>query len=338
LIFNDFQNYGLLNQTTNELRMISTTKVDNIFLAEMPQDFYTRPTLRWQLSTNKAGKFKADLSYLTSGIEWRATYNAVINKNDFTLNSWVTLNNRSGKVFNNVNLKLIAGDVQTHQNIAGRTMIKAIDVQYLPSPTNGGTPSFEEREFSDFRIYTLDQKVDIDNNQEKQLSLYPLKEVKYIRKYEYNVGGTATDILITFKNSTADGLGVPLPKGNVNFYEVDTKDGTNQFVGVSTIQNTTINQDVKLKIGTAFDIISKTTIVKSSSVNRTSEVDYEISVTNNKSDAIEVEVIKRLQSGNSEILNPSLIFDKKDALTIIFIVKLNPGQERVISFRERTTN
>ena len=337
LMFTDYQTYGLLNEETNELHIINATKVSNVFLSEMPQDFYTKPTLRWQLSANKDGKYNADLSYLTSGIDWRATYNAVIGKNDFTLNSWVTLNNRTGKDFHNVNLKLIAGDVQTYQNIMGRGVMDYSYQAEAPVMMARSAPSFEEREFSDFRIYTLDQKVDVDNNQEKQLSLYPLKNVKYIRKYEYRAGGSAVDIFMSFKNSTSEGLGVPLPKGNINFYEVDEKDGTNQFVGVANISNTSLNQDVRLKIGSAFDIVGKTTTTNSSSTNRVSEADHEISLTNNKSEAIEVEVIKPTNHSNTEILNPSVPFEKRDAYSVVFKIKLNPGQERTFTFKERIT-
>jgi hypothetical protein len=149
----------------------------------------------------------------------------VINKNDFTLNSSVTINNRSGKAYENVNLKLIAGDVQTHRNLMGRNDSIIVTKESALMSRQAAPPTFEEREFADFRIYTLDQKVDIDNNQEKQLSLYPLKSVKYVKKYEYQIGSTITDVFMTFKNSIANGLGVPLPRGNINFYEIDDKDG-----------------------------------------------------------------------------------------------------------------
>ena len=336
LMFFDNRSYGLLNETTNELHIINAPRVNNIFLSEMPDDFYTKPTLRWQLAANRAGKYQADLSYLTGGIQWRATYNAVIRKNDFTLNSWVTINNTSGKDYRNVNLKLIAGEVQTHQNLANRSSSQQLIVREARS--GASAPSFEEREFSDFRIYTLDQKADVDNNQEKQLSLYPLKNVKYTREYEYRVQGNTVDIFISFKNSTAEGLGVPLPRGNVNFYEIDEKDGTQQFVGVATIANTSMNQDVSLKIGSAFDIIGRTTTTNASNQNNVREADYEVSLTNNKSEAVEVEVIRLLQNVNTEILNPSIPFEKINANTIVFRVGLDPGQERKITFKERIIN
>ena len=334
LIFFDFGNYGLLNETTNELNLVSAHKVNNVLLSEMPQDFYLRPTLRWQLSADRAGTYQAELSYLTRGIEWRATYNAVLAKNNFTLNSWVTINNRSGKDFKDVNLKLIAGDVETGQNRRRGAFVEA-DMAMGFMMTEAAPPAFEERAFSDFRIYTLDQKADIDNNQEKQLRLYPLKTVRHTRRYEYTVGGRSVDVLISFGNTTANGLGVPLPRGNVNFYELDERDNTPQFVGVATIDHTSINQDVNLRIGSAFDIVAETRTVNSQTIGRTQEQTFEVSLTNNKSEAVEIEAIRRIHSANVEILNPSVNFERRDAFTFVFRVRVPAGGTQRITFLER---
>ncbi|MCL2064564.1 MAG: hypothetical protein FWG98_09380 [Candidatus Cloacimonetes bacterium] len=341
LVFFDAGNYGLLNPDTNELNIVNSQKVNNVSLAEMPADFYTKPTLRWQLHTLRAGKYQADLSYLFSGISWRATYNVVLGSNSFTLSSWVTINNRSGKDFQNVILKLIAGEVATHSQLNVRGGRSNTIQEFNISPS-AAAPSFEEREFSDFRIYTLDQPADIDNNQEKQLSLYPLKTVQYTRKYQYNVNPNerGVNILINFRNSIQAGLGVPLPRGNVNFYEIDDRDNTQQFVGVANLNNTSLNQDVNLRIGTAFDIVPVTTILRNESFGSggVREIDIEVKLTNNKSETVEIEVIRRLNSSNWQIFNPSIPGERRDATTQIFIVRVPAGGTETLTFMERGAN
>ena len=332
LIFYDKTNFGLLSEKTSELNIISANKVNNILLSEMPSDFYTKPTLRWQLSAPQSGKFKADLSYLTTGIEWRATYNAVLNKDNMILSSWVTINNRSGKDYQNVTLKLIAGDVLTQAPmIRGRAVGETIrfattDVQ--------SAPVFEERAFSDYRLYTLDKTADIDNNQEKQLMLYPLKSIKVQKNYEYVIGGNGVDVLISFKNSQENGLGVPLPAGNIIFYETDEKDGTNQFVGGNRINHTSLNQELSLKIGVAFDIVPVTKTLSSNTSGATKVSDYEVNLTNNKSEAIEITVIRRI-SPNAEIIKQNIFSEKKDSNTYIFKMKIGEGKTEKLTFTER---
>jgi len=338
LVFHSNGNYGIQNEETNEITIVMGTKVINIQLAEMPDNFYTKPTLRWQLSTNRASKYSADLSYLTKGIEWRATYNAVLDKNEFYLNTWVTLNNQSGKDFTNVILKLIAGNVQTYQNMLAKSTGLYTRGGRVNEEVNFSAPAFEEREFSDFRLYTLDQKADIANNQEKQLSLYPLKTVKYKRKYYYNISAAEVDVIISFKNSLANGLGVPLPKGNMNFYEIDSKDGSSQFVGVNSIDHQSINQEVSLKIGTAFDVKAETKILNSVNIGRISEADYEITFTNNKSENIVLEATKIINRANGEILSPSIPYTKKDAFSFVFNVVIESGKTVKLTFKERIDN
>jgi hypothetical protein len=336
LIFFDGASYGIQNPTTKELSIINASKVNNVLLSEMPADFYTRPTLRWELNSPRDGRFRANLSFLTRGIEWRATYNVVLNKNDFDLNSWVTINNRSGKNYENVKLKLVAGNVQTQINDMSprATTASGLTLRGGPEP-----PAFSEREFSDFRLYTLDKLATIENNQEKQLSLYPLKKVKYQRKYSYTVGGNATDVFISFKNTSGDGLGLPLPAGNINFYETDTTDNTQQFVGVGRINHTSQNQDVSIRIGTAFDILATHRIVSAESSNRVSTTVYEVNLFNNKSESVNIEVVRNTQRhGNVEILNPSVTFVRENAFTHKATVRVTAGGTTQITFTERISN
>ncbi|MCK9329582.1 MAG: hypothetical protein M0Q94_06870 [Candidatus Cloacimonetes bacterium] len=336
LMFYDSSNYGLLTESTNEFNMISTPKVQNIYLSEMPTDFYIKPTLRWEISAQNDGTYPVELAYLTSGLQWRATYNITLNKNDLDLNSWVTINNYSGKDFEDIKLKLIAGSVQTYTSSIKRSKQS---FRVVANEENlDAAPTFEEKEFSDYRLYTLDQKADIDNNQEKQLALYPTKTATYKRIYQYRVSQSEVDVLISFKNSKEDGLGVPLPKGNVNFYEIDESDHTAQFVGVNSINHTSINEEIKLKIGTAFDLVPKTTVVSSERFGSVTETIYEVKISNNKSDAATVVVYAGARYRNYEIMNASILVNKIDAFTYSFDVNLAPSETKTFTFTERITH
>ena len=54
-------------------------------------------------------------------------------------------------------------------------------------------------------------------------------------------------------NSKASGLGVPMPKGKVRVYKSDGE--SVEFIGEDMVDHTTMKEDVKLKIGEAFDIV-----------------------------------------------------------------------------------
>src|SRR3984957_521254 len=80
---------------------------------DLGDDTVLKPTLNWLLQSDKAGQFDAEVGYVTGGLSWSASYNLVSPEKgdlvDFV--GWITMNNKSGKTFENAIIKLMAGDV-----------------------------------------------------------------------------------------------------------------------------------------------------------------------------------------------------------------------------------
>jgi len=80
-------------------------------------DSILKPTLSWLLRADKPGQFEAEISYVSGGMSWHADYNLVVadgsanQTNLVDLVGWITLQNQSGKTFENAQIKLMAGDV-----------------------------------------------------------------------------------------------------------------------------------------------------------------------------------------------------------------------------------
>ena len=66
--------------------------------------------------------------------------------------------------------------------------------------------------------------------------------------------------MIKFSNSRDNKLGLPLPKGTIRTFKQDDSDGSLEFVGEDSIDHTPKDEDVKLKIGNAFDLVVKKVI------------------------------------------------------------------------------
>jgi hypothetical protein len=64
------------------------------------------------------------------------------------------------------------------------------------------------------------------------------------------------EVHLTFKNSHAHSLGIPLPAGTVRVYEADSK-GRLQFVGGDHINHSPKDEKIDLHIGAAFDIVEE---------------------------------------------------------------------------------
>ena len=82
------------------------------------------PLIEWTVETDRAGRLDAELAYVSGGLNWSADYNIVSGDgNALEIIGWVTMENSSGKEFENARVKLMAGDVNKIQPPAnGRGM------------------------------------------------------------------------------------------------------------------------------------------------------------------------------------------------------------------------
>lgn len=338
LQFNDHQTIGILDGNTNKLTLLQYSEVRNINLAELPDNFFLKPTLNWRLQSKKAGKHDLDFTYLCFGMNWNVTYNCVWNadKEKLDINSWVTIVNETGKAFHDTKLKLMAGDVsKTRQGYDEmRSMAKFVSSGSVLE----AAPEFAEKAFHDFHLYTLSENVSINNKQTKQLQLFPLKTVDAVQNYRYYTYSNDVTGYIEFVNSRKYGLGLPLPKGEVKIYQTDKADDQLEFIGEDRIDHTPAEETVKITTGNVFDLVAETKILDSRKISRTiTEKDYEVTLKNRTKMAKEIIVIHRI-GFNWTISNNSADYKKKDASTIEFIKQVKAGEEMKITWTERIEN
>ncbi|HQN80613.1 MAG TPA: hypothetical protein PLB64_06100, partial [Kiritimatiellia bacterium] len=113
---------------------------------------FLKPSLVWQLASQRGGECPVEISYVTADLSWEATYNLVApaeGSDAFDVSGWISLNNQTGKDFQDAEVKLIAGDVQKVQaynvrRAGGRR------VMYAMAPDEEAMP--EERAFDEFHL------------------------------------------------------------------------------------------------------------------------------------------------------------------------------------------
>src|SRR3989440_4431951 len=131
-------------------------------------DTILKPTIEWQLQADKAGKLEAELAYITGGESWEAGYNIVPpGKNDLPVFvGWVTMDNQSGKTFENAKIKLMAGDVSKIQRgdvsgFGGNEEL-AMRSAAMAAPVT-------EKAFEDYHLYTLARPATLRDRETKQV-------------------------------------------------------------------------------------------------------------------------------------------------------------------------
>jgi hypothetical protein len=323
----------------------------------LPGDGVLKPTLNWKIGASQPAKFEAELGYITGGMSWQAAYNLVAPEKGDALDivGWVTVNNTSGKLFENAAVKLMAGDVNRVQPKSPQLMARgAMRMESMMAADAAVT----EKAFDEFHLYTLPRAVTLRDRETKQVEFMRATGVKAPVIYVYDgaamfsifYGGMNRDpgygtqsnkkvwVMREFRNSEENKLGLPLPKGRMRFYRRDDVDGRIEFTGENELDHTAKNELIRVKTGDAFDVVGERTRMNFNGNNRQefAEEDFEIKIRNRKAEVIQVRVVEHLYRwSNWSIVQKSADFTKKDAQTIEFNVPLKPDEERIITYRVR---
>jgi hypothetical protein len=331
---------------------------------DLPGGLNTRPTLVWDIQSPAGGSHKTRVTYQTGGITWWADYNLIFNEGAdansglLDLSAWVSIINQSGATYQDAKLKLIAGDVHRAAPVLDRAMRTKVMEMAVAAPQ--GANGFEQKDFFEFHLYTLGRTTTLPNNSTKQIELFdqakqiPAKKVLLyygaVQPYYYpspftdrNMGvemNKKVDVYLEFKNDKQFGLGVPLPAGRLRVSQLDKADGSLEFIGEDTIDHTPKDEQVRVKLGSAFDVVGERRQV-SFSVDTTAkwmEEEIEVKLRNHKSQPVEVVVKENLYRwSNWKILTQTHKYDKEDARTISFPVKVAKDGETVVRYRVRYT-
>jgi len=140
-------------------------------------------------------------------------------------------------------------------------------------------------------------------------------------------------VYIKFKNSEDNNLGVPLPAGIMCIYK--DEGGSLQFIGEDRISHTPKDEEVRLKIGKAFDVVAERVQTDYKKIaTRLYESEWEITIKNHKEKDVTVGIVEPL-SGNWQIIRNSHPYQKVDASTIRFDVNVPREQEVKVSYQVR---
>jgi hypothetical protein len=331
----------------------------NVKFADLPGGLITKPTLVWLIDAVRAGKHLVKVTYQTAGMSWNADYTAVIAPGDkaIDLSGWVTINNNSGGTYKDAELKLVAGDVNRapqDQTIVTRSYARAAEVE------DDRQQGFVEKSFFEYHLYTLGRSTTIPDASVKQLELFPpvgavpaKKVYFYFGGYDWGgYGGVYTDrdygdpgnkkvdIYVEMKNDKASGLGIPLPAGRIRVYKKDDADGSLELIGEDRIDHTPRDEQVRLKLGSAFDVVGerKQTDFKANYDGHVVTESFEVKIRNHKDEDIDV-IVKEVmyRAVNWQITVQSHTSEKQDSRTVHYDLKVPKNGETVLTYTVKYT-
>ena len=321
---------------------------------DLGDDTVLKPTLNWLLQSDKPGKFDAEVGYVTGGFDWSASYNLVSPEkgDNVDLAGWITINNQSGKTFENAKIKLMAGDVNKIQPQNNQAMYRLAAARAMEMPA--AAPAVTEKAFDEFHLYSIARLTTLHDRETKQVEFvhaekmfaptiyvydgaagYQFYGLNYGQEYGANTGNKKILVQREFVNTETNQLGIALPAGKLRFYRRDD-DGELQFVGENTIDHTPRNETVRVTTGNSFDLVGerKQTNIRVDTADKWIDESFENKLRNRKKDTpVEIRVVEHLYRwSNWEITAKSDDFVKKDSQTIEFRIPVKPDEERTVTY------
>ena len=324
----------------------------------LADDTVLKPTLSWELQTDKPGAAPAEFSYVTGGMNWDASYNVVApaKGNLLELVGWVTLDNQSGRTFRDARIKLMAGDVNKVQPQAGPMFTASAGRAQFGI---GVGQQVEEKAFDEYHLYTLEHPTTLHDRETKQVEFVRASGIPSKTLYVYDgfkidpnyrgwtqetirqqesygtLSNSKVWVMQEFKNTTENHVGMPLPKGRVRFYRRDD-DGQLEFTGENDIDHTPKDETLRLYTGSAFDMKGERTRTeyRADFNGRWIEETFELKVRNHKPTATEVRIVEHLYRWtNWDIVKNSDPFQKLDSQKIEFTAQVPADGEKTVTYK-----
>lgn len=352
--------YSLVDGMVAEVNgKIEINPAGRLILPDLPEGLILRPQLEWLVECTRPGNHETEISYLAGQLSWNANYVALLDSDDSHLDmtGWVTVTNNCGTSFKDAGLKLVAGDVNIVQQEFDRVRPMA-----KGATMNEAAPQFKQGDLFEYKLYSLQRKTDLRNDETKQIQLVSGSKINSHKQFIYDglsdqwrywfqnpsyrnqetfgqQSNTKVGVFVTFRNDQKSGLGIPLPKGKVRVYKRD-EEGKEQFIGEDEIDHTPKDEELRLYLGNSFDIVGERAQIdfKTAPSGRMVEETDQIKIRNHKKSEVEVQIYEHpWRSSDWTITTKSADFVKVDQSTIRFPVKVAKDEEKVVTYTIRYT-
>ncbi len=266
------------------LEMLPKTNADRIDIAELTYPARVTNLGLWNIESSFGGKVPVEITYLTSGLSWRAFYMGTLTEDEksMRLQGYVRVTNNSGEDYENAQTRLIVGKVHILDRIAdlarrqypyGRPGVAA--PIFVGAPIKRGVKVREEmmkamdkadmapkeikkEGLSEYFLYTIEGTETIPNGWSKRLISFDVEEVPVVNLYKYEEKRYGPSVIrfLSFKNDEEHKLGdTPIPGGILKVYRGVDNEQHLGYVGQSSFKYIPVDEDVELSLGPVADIV-----------------------------------------------------------------------------------
>jgi len=271
------------------LEMLPKANADKIDITELVYPPRVRNLGMWNVQSSVAGNVPVEISYLTSGLSWRAFYMGTLTEDEKTmrLKGYVRVTNNSGEDYENAQTRLIVGKVHILDQIAQlarrqypygrpgqivlldrleegvekeakRMLGQARAAGVAGAPMAPRPKEVKKEGLSEYFLYTIEGTETIPTGWSKRLLSFDVEQVPVVNlyKYEQQRYGPSVVRFLSFKNDKEHELGeIPIPGGMLKVYRGVGNQGHLSYTGQSSFKYIPVDEDVELNLGSVANVV-----------------------------------------------------------------------------------
>lgn len=323
----------LLQDDAGHLVVIPTHRLDHVILPPMGRRILQQPYLEFVVDNMSSINQQLELSYMTSQLGWHAHYSAELsdNEKEIALSGEVTIDNDSGKDYDNVMVVLIAGDVnwenQSLQNMPRRMPAKVMAMSEAASYDVQDEPVYE------YHRYPFPYPFFIKSGESRKHHLIAGFTISVEKQYVYDSRVNPEKVVATLigKNTTF----MALPGGVLQLFR-QNEDRSSMLIGESRLNHTPKDSEIKLTTGSVFDVQAERVQTSQNPVgSRMREESYEITFRSAKETNITIHVKEHFH-GNWNLVTSSIPFKKPDSETVEFVIQIPKSGSNSLTYTVQT--
>jgi len=289
----------LIDPTSLEMKPLA--KADQIDVLELLYPPRVKDLGLWNVKSGVNGKVPFEITYLTSGLSWRAFYMATLAHDEKTmrLEGYVRVANASGEDYENAQTRVIVGTVHLLDEIvmlAQRPQpygsprpypspvrevineeVAAVDMASVAGVSlRAGTAKLaleevakkpkeiEKEGLSEYFLYSIEGTETIPNGWAKRLPSMTANDIPVtnLYKFEEERYGELVVRFLSFKNDKPDNLGqTPIPDGMMKVYRAEDAAEHLSYQGASDFKYIPVEEEVELNLGPVANVTVEPTLM-----------------------------------------------------------------------------
>jgi hypothetical protein len=251
----------------------------------------------WHIESSESGQSPVEISYLTSGLSWRAFYLGTLtpDESNMRLEGYVVVTNNSGEDYENAKVRLIVGQVHMIDEIAqlARSQYpygypggdvygglkdkanyseKRMEMKGLMAVAEASydmaVPAAKEivkEGLSEYFLYTIEGTETIPHGWAKRLPSFEAAAVPVVNLYKYEEEQYGDHVVrfLSFKNNKDHQLGLtPIPGGTIKAFRRVDEQNHLSYEGQSSFKYIPVDEDVELNLGVVETVLVKPVLMK----------------------------------------------------------------------------